>query len=71
MHDFIATEMARDRRERLLEEARTSRMRKSLRGESRASENKFKAFAKELERDARAFFARVARIETKERKRNV
>jgi hypothetical protein len=41
---------------------------KSLRDGSRAPKNKFKAFARELGRDARAFF--VAGIEAKERKRN-
>ncbi len=70
MHDFTALAIERDRRERLLEEARMNRMRKSLRGEGiRDSENKFKDFAKELKRDAEALIP--PRHGTKERKRNV
>lgn len=70
MHDFTALAIERDRRERLLEEARMNHMRKSLRGEGiRNSGNKLKAFAKELKRDAEALIP--PRLGTRQRKRNV
>ncbi|MBA2690938.1 MAG: hypothetical protein H0U65_00380 [Rubrobacter sp.] len=71
MHDFML-EMERERRGRLLEEARMSRMRKSLRRRKPGlTEDRFAAFAKELGRDAERLFRGLAKTGTKERKRNV
>jgi hypothetical protein len=70
MHDFTALGIERDRRERLLEEARANRLRRSLREERPGLANrKLRAFAKELGRDARALVSTITG--RKERKKNV
>ncbi|MBA2376487.1 MAG: hypothetical protein M3494_18935 [Actinomycetota bacterium] len=74
MHDFMTTGMEKERRRRLLDEARTNRMGKSLRERSSGvAESKITAFAKDLGRDAKAVISRLRgdRSATKERKNNV